>query len=147
MKPLTAGILLFVAVLCASLASAGEVDPRFDGKWSGVEKFAYPSGGITITMRSPETLVAIAEHGQLLGILSGWVPGRYQVSAESRGTTIIYRMAGKKQSSSQSREECKFVLSPDGSTLEESGHAIVAVGPTHELTRCQLSATFHRQGK
>ena len=134
------GAAFFVCV-----AIAGEVDPRFDGKWVGSEKFSYPAGGTTITARSPNTVIGIAEHGKMLGVLSGWVAGRYEISPESRGNTLIYRMAGRKQSSSPGREECKLVLSPDGNTLEETGHATLVFGAAREPTRCQVSATFHRQ--
>src|SRR5437016_3965752 len=94
---------LSIFLLCfASALSAGEIDPRFDGKWVGSEKFSYRAGGNTITAPSP--VIGIAEHGKLLGVLSGWVAGRYEVSPESRGNRLVYRMPGRKESSSPGRQ-------------------------------------------
>src|SRR5437764_845671 len=98
MKTLIASTIL-LAVLFACVAPAGELDRRFDGKWIGSEKFSYPSGGTTITSRAPNTVIGIAENGKLLGVLSGWVAGRYEVAPESQGNALIYRMPGTKRSS------------------------------------------------
>jgi hypothetical protein len=148
---MTRAILLISAIVSIGSFSAlaGQVDPRFDGKWVGLEKFSYRHySGNTITVRAPETVIGIAEHGKLVGVLAGWATGRYAVSPESRGNTLIYRMAGTKQSSANGREECKLVLSRDGNTIEETGHATVSLGTKDEATtRCQVSATFHRQEK
>ncbi len=150
MKAQPHGILLLTSLFAAA-ASAGTVDPRFDGKWVGLEKFSYPDySGTTITIRAPDTVIGIADHGKLLGVLSGWATGRYEVAPESRGNTLIYRMAGGKQSSAQGREECKLVLSSDGDSIVETGHATLNYSTAHiahEPTRCQVSGTFNRQGK
>jgi hypothetical protein len=144
-------LILLVTALFVCSASGGAIDPRFDGRWVGLEKFSYPHySGTTITIRAPDTVIGIAEHGKVLGVLSGWATGRYEFTPESRGNTVVYRMAGGKQSSTQGREECKLVLSPDGNSIEETGHATLNYSTAHiahEPTRCQVSGTFHRQGK
>lgn len=139
--------LIVVTWVVPRTSSGGELNPRFDGKWIGTEIFSFRShGGDTITMRNPDTLIGIAGHGKLLGVLSGWGDGRYQVSPDSHGNTLIYRMVSKKDSSSAGRDECKLVLAGDGNSLQETGHATVMLGKFHEPTRCQVSATFRRQG-
>src|ERR1700730_7092754 len=130
--------ILLPIVFFVCTASAGELDPRFDGKWSGVETFSWRSGGTTIKSQSPNTVIAIAEHGKVIGVLAGWIPGRYAVSPESRGSTLVYRTADVKRPSAPHREESKLVLSSDGQTLEETGHAILTFGIANEPTPCRV---------
>lgn len=137
-------------LLCVGSPSvAGELDPRFDGKWVGTETFFFTAhGGESIKAPNPNTVILIADHGKLFGIASGWLAARYEVSPESHGNTLIYRMSGGKVVT-QGREESKLVLSPDGNTLEETGRAIMTPAPArwYEPRPCRVTGTFHRQGK
>ena len=141
--------LLLLSMCAASNLVAGEVDQRFDGKWAGTETFFLTAhGGENVKAPNPNTVIVIADHGKQLGIASGWLAARYEVSPESHGNTLIYRMSGGKVTT-QGREECKLVLSPDGNTLEETGHALMtpASGRWYEPRPCRVTGTFHRQGK
>lgn len=123
--------------------SAGNVDPRFDGKWIGIEKYKYGRQHYIYWVQAT-TVIGIADSGKMVGVLSGFAPGRYQVSLDSSGRTLIFKQpdidGGKHVYIG--RTHCKLSLSSDGNTLKEQGYAIWAPGIPAEVW-----ATFHRQGK
>jgi hypothetical protein len=129
-----------------SIASAGRVDSRFDGKWIGKETYTYHMGREQAYIQAT-TVIGIAEGGQLFGVLSGFGTGRYEVSPKSSGNILIFRQAKAPKGSqfSVGRTECKLVLSTDGNTFKEDGVAAMPLG--RGLMLCQVWGTFHRQGK
>jgi hypothetical protein len=131
---LLAAILLLLPIVNPTVATGGELDPRFDGKWVGVETMMYNDGHFTLAGKAPQmnTMVAIANSGQLFGIVEGFAPGRYLISDKSQGNRIIVE---------SSQRSCKFVLSADGNTVKEDGNIFL-----HRI-RYQVWATFHRIGK
>lgn len=69
-------------------APAGEVDPRFNGRWVGVEVFKYFNPGYRHYVRV-NAVIGIADSGKMFGVLSGFAPGRYEISPKSSGRTLI----------------------------------------------------------
>jgi hypothetical protein len=131
--------------LFVSIASAGQVDPRFDGKWVGVEIFR-PASSVRVTWKTPQvkTMIGIAQSGQMLGVLSGFLPGRYSISPKSDGNTLMFYGSNGRQG----RNECTLKLSADGNTFEEMGRVVVHVhSPKGWFVPAQVYGTFHRAGK
>jgi hypothetical protein len=124
-------------------ACAGDVDPRFDGRWIGIEKYKYGWLHYIYWVQST-TVIGIADSGKMVGVLSGFATGRYEVSPDSSGRTLIFKQpdidGGKHVYIG--RKRCKLFLSSDGNTLREQGYAIWRSGSSAEVW-----ATFHRQGK
>ncbi|MGH8101884.1 MAG: hypothetical protein ACREIW_11355 [Chthoniobacterales bacterium] len=139
--------ILPLVTLFVSVASAGQVDSRFDGKWIGVETFKYRSYAsaprlLTYYLRST-TVIGIADSGTMFGVLSGFAPGRYEVSPKSDGRTLIFQQPNLNGPIIYlGRKRCALKLSSDGNTLKEEGFAILNRGLTAEVW-----ATFRRQGK
>jgi hypothetical protein len=130
--------IILLPSLGPAVAFGGQVDPRFDGRWVGVETFKYNDGHFELEGKAPQisTRIGIADSGQLFGVLAGFAPGRYIISDKSHGNAIMVH---------SSLRNCKFVLSADGNTLKEDG--LVTIYTNLGLAGCQVWATFHRVGK
>jgi hypothetical protein len=130
--------------LFVSIASAGQVDPRFDGEWVGLELFRSTTPWMSWKTPQWKTVIGIAQSGKMLGVLSGFLPGRYSISEKSDGNTLIfYGSIGR-----QGRNECTLKLSADGNTFEEMGRVVVhARSPKGFFVPAQVYGTFHRVGK
>ena len=90
---------LLAASLFASGSFAGDVDPRFDGRWVGTETFQYGTAGFWRTAGGGATLVrfqtvlGISDHGKTVGITKGYAPERYEVvPAKSGGNKLEFQM-------------------------------------------------------
>jgi hypothetical protein len=144
-------LTLLVASLCASAGFAGEVDPRFDGRWVGTETFQYGSAGIWAgggsTMFRFPTVLGITDHGKTVGITKGYATGRYEVVPEkSGGNKLEFQMPGNGDDFRfAGRQHCTLTLSADGNTIKETGMGIMAAGRGRGLSTV-VWATFHRQG-
>ncbi len=134
--------------LFVSAASAGEVDPRFDGRWVGREFFKYMSPGYRHFIGAP-TVIGITNSGKMLGVISGFAPGRYEISSESSGRTLVFQMPNTKGDTLlyQGRQHCTLTLSSDGNTIKEYGNAIFISGSRGPSLSTDVYGTFHRQGK
>ena len=73
----------------------------------------------------------------MVGVVSGFAPGRYLLSPKSKGNTIMF---------DSERRRAKLVLSADGNTMKEDGVAAIAVYHLGNIL-CSVSATFRRVGK
>src|SRR6185312_12166728 len=120
---------IVAAILCcgATAALAGQVDPRFDGTWVGVETFTpeHSRSPITHPPVPESTVIVISDSGKALGILQRLSPGRYEVSLGSHGNKLIFRslypLVG--------RSNGFLTLSADGETLTETGSGIIPMSP------------------
>ena len=132
-------VIFLLTNLFVSIASAGAVDARFDGKWIGVEIFPLTSKAYSLLSKVPRvtTVIAIAQSGTMLGVLSGFVPGQYPISPKSGGNILIFYGSN----GSDERKYCRLKLSADGNTLDEFGPVIF-----HGFC-AQVYGTFHRVGK
>src|SRR3984893_8941649 len=130
-----------VVLTWTSIASAGDVDTRFDGKWIGVEIFPLTSKPYSLLSKVPRvtTEIAIAQSGTMLGVLSGFVPGQYPISPKSGGKTLIFHGGNGKEG----RNDCRLELSADGNTFKENGSVVIFV-PPRGFASAQVYATFHR---
>ena len=130
---------MLLPILGPAVAVGGQVDPRFDGRWMGVEILQTNRGVQTLDAKAVQftTTIGIADSGQLFGILTGFAPGRYIISNKSQGDTIFVYSWNR---------SCKFVLSSDGNTVKERGHVSVLT-KNRGLVGCEIWATFHRVGK
>jgi hypothetical protein len=129
--------------LLVSIASAGEVDARFDGKWAGLEAFRSTTPGLTWKVPQRATVIEISRSGKVLNVLSGFVPGFYPVSPRSGGNILIFYGGN----GFEGRKYCRLKLSADGKTLEELGAVVVAVRRPYQTTSAAVYGTFHRVGK
>jgi len=139
-------VILLLTILFVSMASAGQVDPRFDGKWVGVEIFRLTDPGYTWKTPQRTTVIGIAQSGKVLAVLSGFVPGLYpQISPKSGGNVLIFEGGN----GFEGRKYCRLKLSPDGNTFEEMGSVVVRVNvdPWYNYATAQVYGTFHRVGK
>ena len=135
------------------LSDAGELDPRFDGRWQGVESLSgyfvrHQPGGTQNPAHIP-ALIAISDSGQTIGVIKGLTIGRYDVSPKSQGNTHVFKlndMHPNGQKIFYGRTDGKLILSADGNTLTESSNAIFP-GAHQGLINCVLKGTFHRVGK
>jgi hypothetical protein len=130
---------MLLAILSPAAAFGGQVDPRFDGRWMGVEILQSNRGVQTMTGQPVQltATIGIAESGQLFGVLKGFAPGRYIISNKSQGDTIFVYSWNRSS---------KFVLSSDGNTVKERGRVSV-ITKNRGLVGCEIWATFHRVGK
>jgi hypothetical protein len=134
---------ILLPILAPASAFGGEVDPRFDGRWSGLEVLQSTNGVTTLDGKAVQftATLGIADSGQLFGILTGFAPGRYIISNKSHGNTIlVYSWC----------RSTKFTLSSDGNTIKENGHVTVFAkhrGLAGGAVGCEIWATFHRVGK
>jgi hypothetical protein len=135
-------VIFLLTNLFVSIASAGEVDARFDGKWIGVEIFPLTSKAYSLLSKVPRvtTVIAIAQSGTMLGVLSGFVPGQYPISPKSGGKTLIFRGANGR---GEGRNDCRLELSADGNTFKEMGSVVISV-PPRGFVSAQVYGTFHR---
>ena len=154
-KILSASLLVSTGLLPAV---AGQPDPRFEGIWKGVETYQVPAKLNQIGAAPIQRLavIAIGNSGKTLAVVQGLYPGRYEVSPNwltrngswwvSQGNTLVFAMFDSLSRSSGSiqyyRGPCRLVLSPEGNTLTETG-----VGRLPYNVSCEITATFHRQGK
>ena len=142
MRRYLGGSLLVVAaavsVALAADSGPGQLDPRFDGKWVGIETFIHHNGFESFSgAPQMKAIIMIADSGTTVGIVEGFAPGRYLISPKSKGNTILFDAPMRR---------AKLTLSADGNTMKEDGNAAVYVrGRGKVLT--QLTATFHRMGK
>jgi len=134
-------VIFLLTNFFVSIASAGEVDAHFDGKWVGVEIFPLTSKPYSLLSKVPqvETVIAIARSGTMLGVLSGFVPGQYPISPKSGGKTLIFHGGNGKEG----RNDCRLELSADGNTFKEMGSVVISVPPRGFVT-AQVYGTFHR---
>jgi hypothetical protein len=140
--------ILLLATLFVSAAPAGEVDPRFDGKWIGVETLKYRVLRYVYYIQST-TVIGIADSGKMFGVLSGFAPGRYEISPKSSGRTLIFQVPNTKEDTLvyQGRQHCTLTLSSDGNTVKEYGNAILSPRSHGASLSAEVYATFRRQGK
>jgi hypothetical protein len=135
-----------------SVASAGQPDARFYGKWVGVEIYEIPGTMIRYGYRRGEApfkksaVVVIADAGQTLTFDQGLLQGRVEISAGWGENTLDFRVRTKPSL----RKRGKLVLSADENTLTETAVALLPERHGRELNAavtCNISGTFHRQGK
>lgn len=146
--------LLIITTLCvvSSNAFGGQLDPRFDGNWVGIENLSgyfvhFQLGGGQNPAHVP-AIIAIGDSGQTMGFVRGLTPGRYTVSSKSQGTTLVFKlgeMHPKGVRTYYGRTDGKLMLSADGNTLTETSYAIMPGWP--HSANCVINGTFHRQGK
>ena len=138
----------FLISVGASGVFAGDVDPRFDGRWVGVETFQY----FDFRFHDPvyvQATLGIADRGKALGITKGFAKGRYELVPEkSRGDTLVFRMPGTNGDKLLflGRQHCTLTLSADGNTIKEAGTAIMLITKSGHGMGARVLATFHRQG-
>jgi hypothetical protein len=163
--------LLIACSFVTSAAFAGDVDPRFDGRWVGSETFQFGisghSGGrssssagatnsgvavadaISRQTQSAPAILGIDDHGKTVGITKGFAKGRYEPEPEkSSGNTLAFRMPGTNGDKLLfvGRQHCTLTLSADGNTIKETGIAILSVSKDGHGMSSQIWGTFKRQG-
>ena len=151
MKRLFLSLVSTFAMLCASIA--GELDPRFDGKWQGVESLSgyfvrHQLDGSQNPAHIP-AFIAISDSGQTMGVIKGLTVGRYDVSSKSHGNTLVFKLNNMHPNGLRvfyGRTDGKLVLSPDGNTLTETSNATLP-GVEGSIINCTLKGIFHRAGK
>jgi len=133
-------------------ACAGQVDPRFDGLWAGVESiqgyFVRNQLGGGQTPGRVSAMIAIADSGKRIGFTQGLIPANYNVSPKSGGNTLLYKVEDRHPGGVRffyGRTDGKLVLSADGNTLTETAYAILS--GTRRPVNCIIVGTFHRQRK
>ena len=114
-----------------SVASAGQPDPRFYGTWVGVETYGEPPV-------KKSAVIEIGDSGQTLAFGQGRLQGRVEISPQWGENTLEFKI----RSSPSFRTHGKLVLSADGNTLTETAFALLPFA-----VNCNISGTFHRQGK
>ena len=131
-----------------SVASAAQPDPRFYGTWVGVETYelpARPAGlypgqwGEAPVRKS--AVIGIGDSGQTLDFGQGLLQGRVEISPSWGENALDFRARSK----TSRRTHGKLVLSADGNTLTETAFALLPGKPF--ALNCNISGTFHRQGK
>ena len=148
MKILSFSLVAVFGSLSPSIA--GQLDPRFDGKWQGIESLSgyfvrHQLDGSQKPAHIP-TVIAIADSGQTLGVLKGLTVGRYEISPKSHGNTLVFKVhqPTRGPEGSFGRRDGKLVLSADGKTLTATSHAVLpGTGPI----QCQLKGIFHKVPK
>ena len=164
--------IVYVSSLLGTAAFAGDVDPRFEGRWVGSETFQFgysgysagarnsassassnmgvaTAGAVSRQTQSVPAILGIADHGKTLGITKGFGKGRYELVPEkSGGNTLAFRMPGTNSDKLiyVGRQHCTLTLSADGNTIKESGIAILSVSKGGEGVSSQVWGTFQRQG-
>ena len=129
-----------------SVASAGQPDPRFYGTWVGVETYEIPTHAGPYGQRgeSPvkkSAVIEIGDSGQSLVFGQGLLQGRVEISPKWGNNSLDFSV----RASTSRRTRGILKLSADGNTLTETGFALVP-GTPFPLA-CNISGTFHRQGK
>ena len=148
MKTFCLSVLSLVTVV--SPLVAGQLDPRFDGKWQGVESLSgyFVREQIDGTQNPAHipTVIAIGDSGQTMGVLKGLTVGRYEVSPKSHGNSLVFKVhqPSKGPEGAFGRRDGKLILSADGKTLTATSYAVLpGTGPIH----CVVKGIFHRAGK
>lgn len=141
-------LALLLWCLAPSHGSGGQVDPRFNGVWSGTESifgyFArYQLGGGQTPGRVP-ALIGIIDSGKTFVVVKGLTPGRYDVSPKSNGDTLMFGLH-EPHGPVFGRTDGKITLSADGTTLTETAHAVLPGTP--RPINCRITGTFRRQSK
>lgn len=146
-------LMCLLLSLVRSQGLAGQLDPRFDGIWSGTELIQghhvreQLGGGQTPGRVS--ALIGISDSGMTFGVLRGLTPGRYDVSPKSNGNTLIFGLHDLNPKGTHNpffgRTKGKVILSDDGDTLTETASAILP-GTPHPIY-CVIAGSFHRQRK
>jgi bacillopeptidase F (M6 metalloprotease family) len=147
MKILTFSLVSTFAMLGA--CSAGELDPRFDGKWQGIESLSgyfvrHQLDGSQNPAHIP-ALIAISDSGQTIGVIRGLTVGRYDVSPKSHGNILVFKLNNMHPNGLHvfyGRTDGKLTLSSDGNTLTETSNAILP--GTHGPINCILKGILHR---
>jgi|SRR5689334_12837165 len=155
--PAAAPLALVILITGALFASAGEVDHRFEGIWTGVETLQIPAtpGQQGYPPIQKPVIIAVGDSGRIMAVAQGFGFGRYEVLGQSNGETLSFRSFGSGFTDRLrfkipvgSQFDCParrfsgtLTLSPDGNTLTEKGQAFV------ERLSCNITATLHRQGK
>jgi hypothetical protein len=153
MKRLAQLFTFLLLVLSGHSGRAGEVDPRFEGIWVGVETIHIPAqhaqtGGPTFTR---PVVIAIGDSGRIMAVARGIGYGRYEVDGMRSGTnTLCFGVPNgtgtpQGQASEPQRSGGYLRLSPDGNSLTENGAGFVPGFP--KKVNCAITATLHRQGK
>jgi len=129
-----------------SFASASQLDPRFYGKWVGVETYEIPAHGGPHGQRGEppvkkSVVIGIGDSGQTLAFGQGLLQGRVEISPKWGENTLEFKI----RSSPSFRTHGKLVLSADGNTLTETAFALLTDRPV--AVTCNISGRFHRQGK
>ena len=129
-----------------SAAFAGQPDPRFYGKWIGVETYEIPAHGGAHGQRGEppvkkSVVIAIGDSGQTLAFGQGLLQGHVEISPKWGENTLEFKI----RTSPSFRTHGKLVLSADGNTLTETAFALLTDRPV--AVTCNISGTFHRQGK
>jgi len=144
--------IIFLCLVFGRAALAGQVDPRFDGTWMGVEDvsgyFVHNQLGGGAKPGEFSTVIAIGDSGKTLGVLKGMTVGRYVVSPKSDGNTLIFKLESLHSGHGTGflgRTDGKLVLSADGNTLTETGNAILPGWPRN--VNCIIKGSFHRRSK
>jgi hypothetical protein len=140
---LAMSLLLSLGLL---VASAGQPDPRFYGTWVGVETYEIPTHAGPYGHRGEppvkkSAVVEIGDSGQTLVFGQGLLQGRVEISPKWGENSLGFKI----RSSPSFRTHGKLVLSADGNTLTETAFALLTDRPV--AVTCNISGTFHRQGK
>jgi hypothetical protein len=129
-----------------SAASAGEPDPRFYGIWVGVETYEIPTHAGPYGQRGEppvkkSAVLEISDFGKTFTFGQGLLQGRVEISPSWGKNTLDFEVRTRPSR----RTHGKLVLSADGNTLTETGVAFLPGSPFP--VTCNISGTFHRQGK
>src|SRR4051794_32691521 len=83
---IVAAFFLVVSVRFAATADPGPIDPRFDGRWVGIETVTFHNAMESLAGPAPQikTTLIIADSGKSLGVLSEFGSGRYLISPKSK---------------------------------------------------------------
>src|SRR4051812_801950 len=118
MKPTILTVILLLT-LGIAISLAGELDARFQGVWVGTEIYqietsrtqqAYPAERM-------DAMIVIDAASKAFGVLAGLGKGKYEATKDSSGTKLNFRS----HLTGTGRNQLTFVLSPDGSTITETG--------------------------
>src|SRR5260370_9271636 len=133
-----------VLSLGLSVASAGQPDPRFYGKWVGVETYEIPAHGGPHGQRGEPPVkksvaIGIGDSGQTLAFGQGLLQGRVEISPKWGQNTLEFKV----RSSPSFRTHGKLVLSADGNTLTETPFALLT--DRSVAVPSNITGTLHRQ--
>lgn len=94
-------------------------------------------------------VIGIADFREIFIVGQGLANGRYLISPRWGENTLSFDIRSIQTAHGSrtffGRTHCKLVLSADGSTLTEIGLAVLPGTPF--AVTCNISGTFHRQGK
>lgn len=136
-------VVNLVLVLAFSISLAGELDSRFEGVWVGTETYQVEASA-TQTGFPPQrmdAMIVIDPAGKAFGVLAGLGKGKYEATKDSSGTKLNFNS----HLTGSGRHKLTLVLSPDGTTISESGFGTYPCKPY--ACTCRITGTFHRKGK